>query len=125
MQQFTLTGPDGIARRATVGLPGRYNVTNAALAVALCARWVPTSTHDPRYRRCRGARPVERVERGQDFLAVVDYAHKPAALEAVIGTLRAATEDESPSSSVPAATATGRSGRSWARSRRGPPIWWS
>ncbi|MFZ2526507.1 MAG: cyanophycin synthetase, partial [Rhodococcus sp. (in: high G+C Gram-positive bacteria)] len=31
---------------------------------------------------------VELVDRGQDFLAVVDYAHKPAALEAVIATLR-------------------------------------
>src|SRR5699024_9736884 len=32
---------------------------------------------------------LERVDRGQQFLAVVDYAHKPAALEAVITTLRA------------------------------------
>jgi UDP-N-acetylmuramoyl-L-alanyl-D-glutamate--2,6-diaminopimelate ligase len=28
------------------------------------------------------------VDRGQDFLAVVDYAHKPAAIESVIATLR-------------------------------------
>ncbi len=48
---------------------------------------------------------VERVERGQDFLAVVDYAHKPAALEAVIATLRGQTKGGSPSSSVPAVTA--------------------
>ncbi|MFP3468233.1 glutamate ligase domain-containing protein, partial [Leifsonia sp. SIMBA_070] len=32
------------------------------------------------------------VVRGQSFLAVVDYAHKPAALEAVIGTLRGQSE---------------------------------
>jgi UDP-N-acetylmuramoyl-L-alanyl-D-glutamate--2,6-diaminopimelate ligase len=70
-------------------LPGAYNVANAVLAVATCA--------------AAGAEPavaaaalagvdvpgrVERVERGQDFLAVVDYAHKPAALGAVIDTLR-------------------------------------
>ncbi|APE09562.1 UDP-N-acetylmuramoyl-L-alanyl-D-glutamate--2,6-diaminopimelate ligase [Rhodococcus pyridinivorans] len=93
VQQFTLTGPDGIARRATVGLPGRYNVTNAALAVALCAE--VGADIDAAIRGIADvAVPgrVERVERGQDFLAVVDYAHKPAALEAVIGTLRAATE---------------------------------
>ena len=93
VQQFTLTGPDGIARRATVGLPGRYNVTNAALAVALRAE--VGADIDAAIRGIADvAVPgrVERVERGQDFLAVVDYAHKPAALEAVIGTLRAATE---------------------------------
>ena len=28
------------------------------------------------------------IERGQDFLAVVDYAHKPGALRAVLETLR-------------------------------------
>ncbi|NED60179.1 UDP-N-acetylmuramoyl-L-alanyl-D-glutamate--2,6-diaminopimelate ligase, partial [Streptomyces sp. SID10244] len=31
---------------------------------------------------------LERIDRGQQFLVVVDYAHKPAALEAVIATLR-------------------------------------
>ena len=30
---------------------------------------------------------LERVEAGQDFLVVVDYAHKPGALEAVLTTL--------------------------------------
>lgn len=32
---------------------------------------------------------MQRVERGQEFLAVVDYAHKPAAIESVVATLRA------------------------------------
>ncbi len=31
---------------------------------------------------------LEAVEQGQDFLAVVDYAHKPGALQAVLETLR-------------------------------------
>ncbi|WP_272913906.1 glutamate ligase domain-containing protein, partial [Rhodococcus sp. BS-15] len=31
---------------------------------------------------------VQRIDRGQNFLAVVDYAHKPAAVEAVLATLR-------------------------------------
>lgn len=34
---------------------------------------------------------VQRISRGQKFLAVVDYAHKPAAVEAVIETLREQT----------------------------------
>jgi UDP-N-acetylmuramoyl-L-alanyl-D-glutamate--2,6-diaminopimelate ligase len=32
---------------------------------------------------------LQPVDRGQDFLAVVDYAHKPGALRAVLETLRA------------------------------------
>ena len=93
IQEFTLAGPDGIARRATVGLPGRYNVTNAALAVAICAAVgadVDAAIRGIAHVAVPGR--VERVDRGQDFLAVVDYAHKPAALEAVISTLRGATD---------------------------------
>lgn len=88
-QEFTLAGPDGAKHRVSVALPGRYNVTNAALAVAICdavdadldaaVRGIATVAVPGR---------VERVERGQDFLAIVDYAHKPAALSAVVETLR-------------------------------------
>ncbi|MEV4632932.1 UDP-N-acetylmuramoyl-L-alanyl-D-glutamate--2,6-diaminopimelate ligase [Rhodococcus coprophilus] len=88
-QEFTLAGPDDAPRRVSVALPGRYNVTNAALAVAICdavdadldaaIRGIATVAVPGR---------VERVERGQDFLAIVDYAHKPAALSAVVETLR-------------------------------------
>ena len=35
---------------------------------------------------------LEKVDRGQDFLAVVDYAHKPAAVEAVLATLSGQTD---------------------------------
>ena len=31
---------------------------------------------------------LESIDRGQDFLALVDYAHKPGALRAVLETLR-------------------------------------
>ena len=31
---------------------------------------------------------MQRVDEGQDFLAVVDYAHKPAAIAAVLGAVR-------------------------------------
>ncbi|OQQ23820.1 UDP-N-acetylmuramoyl-L-alanyl-D-glutamate--2,6-diaminopimelate ligase [Prescottella equi] len=92
-QVFTLTGPDGTPRTATLRLPGHYNVANAALAAAICcsagadvdAALAGIANVDVPGR-------VERVERGQDFLAVVDYAHKPAALEAVIATLRGQTK---------------------------------
>ncbi|MFH5210823.1 UDP-N-acetylmuramoyl-L-alanyl-D-glutamate--2,6-diaminopimelate ligase [Antrihabitans spumae] len=93
-QHFEIVAPavDGVSATilTELRLPGRYNIANALLAVATCA--------------AAGANPelvaqalstvdvpgrVERVDRGQEFLAVVDYAHKPAALEVVISTLRA------------------------------------
>lgn len=88
-QVFPLTGPDGGVREVALRLPGRYNVANAALAVAVCAAAgadidaVLSGIADVDV-----PGRVQRVDRGQAFLAVVDYAHKPAALEAVIATLR-------------------------------------
>ncbi len=90
-QHVTLTGPAGEVE-LTLGLPGRYNVANAALAVAIAERLGVEPVV-----AARGVAGVavpgrvERVDRGQPFLAVVDYAHKPGAIEAVLGTLRAAS----------------------------------
>ncbi len=42
----------------------------------------------PGLRTARVPGRLESVDRGQDFLAVVDYAHKPGALAAVLQTLR-------------------------------------
>ncbi|WP_067675103.1 UDP-N-acetylmuramoyl-L-alanyl-D-glutamate--2,6-diaminopimelate ligase [Nocardia miyunensis] len=70
-------------------LPGRYNIANGLLAIAVCA----AAGVDPRV-AARALAEVDvpgrmqRVDCGQDFLAVVDYAHKPAAVESVIATLR-------------------------------------
>jgi len=92
-QMFTLTGPDGTPRTATLRLPGHYNVANAALAAAICcAAGADVGAALAGIAAVDVPGRVERVERGQDFLAVVDYAHKPAALEAVIATLRGQTK---------------------------------
>ena len=88
-QTFSLTTPDGTSLEVLLQLPGRYNVANASVAVALSA----SLGVDPLV-AVKGIAEVDvpgrvqRIDRGQDFLAVVDYAHKPAALEAVIATLR-------------------------------------
>ncbi|TSE01293.1 UDP-N-acetylmuramoyl-L-alanyl-D-glutamate--2,6-diaminopimelate ligase [Skermania sp. ID1734] len=92
-QSFDAIGPDGAVLPVTLGLPGRYNVANALLAVAVCAE----AGIDPAIAAAAVAGVavpgrVERVDRGQPFLAVVDYAHKPAALEAVLDTLRGHTD---------------------------------
>ncbi|WP_081880567.1 UDP-N-acetylmuramoyl-L-alanyl-D-glutamate--2,6-diaminopimelate ligase [Prescottella defluvii] len=92
-QEFMLTGPDGAARAVSLRLPGQYNVANAVLAVAVCA--AAGADVDAAIEGIGGVDVpgrVQRVERGQDFLAVVDYAHKPAAVEAVIATLRGQTD---------------------------------
>jgi len=87
-QEFTATGPAGeFAMR--LRLPGRYNVANGLLALAVCAAaGVDPAVAAPALGEVDVPGRMQRVEAGQDFLAVVDYAHKPAALESVIATLR-------------------------------------
>jgi UDP-N-acetylmuramoyl-L-alanyl-D-glutamate--2,6-diaminopimelate ligase len=88
-QEFTLTDPDGGQHTAAVALPGAYNVANAALAVALAAEvGVQVETASAGMAAVQVPGRMQLIDAGQDFLAVVDYAHKPAALAAVIATLR-------------------------------------
>ncbi|QIS10940.1 UDP-N-acetylmuramoyl-L-alanyl-D-glutamate--2,6-diaminopimelate ligase [Nocardia arthritidis] len=87
-QEFTAAGPNG-AVPVRLRLPGRYNVANGLLAVAVCAAaGVDPATAASALAHVDVPGRMQRVERGQDFLAIVDYAHKPAALESVIATLR-------------------------------------
>ncbi|BDD82106.1 UDP-N-acetylmuramoyl-L-alanyl-D-glutamate--2,6-diaminopimelate ligase [Tsukamurella pulmonis] len=91
-QRFTLSGPDGQTFSAVVGLPGAYNVANAALALVIAHEaGVPLADAARGIGAVAVPGRVQRIDRGQDFLAVVDYAHKPAALDAVIATLRGQT----------------------------------
>ncbi|HVV10388.1 UDP-N-acetylmuramoyl-L-alanyl-D-glutamate--2,6-diaminopimelate ligase [Amycolatopsis sp.] len=89
-QSFTLHGPDGKTARATLPLPGTFNVVNALLAAAIL-----DTTGVPLDDIVRGLASVEvpgRMERvylGQEFTAVVDYAHKPAAVAEALDALRA------------------------------------
>ncbi|CAM3024523.1 UDP-N-acetylmuramoyl-L-alanyl-D-glutamate--2,6-diaminopimelate ligase [Skermania piniformis] len=87
-QSFEVVGPASAAH-AGVRLPGRYNVTNALLALAICAAvGVPPTVAARGIENVDVPGRVQKIDRGQDFLAVVDYAHKPDALEKVLGTLR-------------------------------------
>jgi len=89
-QTFRVVGPSGFDQRLAVPLPGAFNVTNALLALAvghaagadpvLLARGIGTAEVPGR---------MQRVDRGQDFLALVDYAHKPAAVAALLDAVRA------------------------------------
>ncbi|MEU7768479.1 UDP-N-acetylmuramoyl-L-alanyl-D-glutamate--2,6-diaminopimelate ligase [Nocardia sp. NPDC049190] len=87
-QDFTASGPQRDVP-VRLRLPGHYNVANGLLAIAVCAAaGVEPAVAAPALATVDVPGRMQRVERGQEFLAIVDYAHKPAALESVIATLR-------------------------------------
>ncbi len=88
-QEFLALDPAGVHHGLRIGLPGRYNVANCLLAVALLdAVGVSPEQAAPGLRAATVPGRLEPVDRGQPFLALVDYAHKPGALKAVLQTLR-------------------------------------
>jgi UDP-N-acetylmuramoyl-L-alanyl-D-glutamate--2,6-diaminopimelate ligase len=92
-QQFVAVGPDGGRHEVAVRLPGRYNVANSLLALALLdAVGVTPEQAAPGLRDAQVPGRLESVDRGQAFIALVDYAHKPGALQAVLENLRQQTD---------------------------------
>jgi UDP-N-acetylmuramoyl-L-alanyl-D-glutamate--2,6-diaminopimelate ligase len=90
--QFTAVGPGGLQVPAGVGLAGRFNVANAlaALAAAVHHGVAPQRAADA-IRGCPGVPGrMEPVSAGQDFVAIVDYAHTPDAVARAIGATREA-----------------------------------
>jgi UDP-N-acetylmuramoyl-L-alanyl-D-glutamate--2,6-diaminopimelate ligase len=89
---FTLRGPDGATWPARVRLPGRFNVANAVLAVALLdAVGVPVEAALAGIAETVVPGRMEPVDAGQPFVAVVDYAHTPDAVATALSALREAT----------------------------------
>jgi UDP-N-acetylmuramoyl-L-alanyl-D-glutamate--2,6-diaminopimelate ligase len=89
-QEFTVVDPVGVHHRLRIGLPGGFNVANCLLAAALMdAVGVSPEQASPGLRAATVPGRLEAIDRGQEFLALVDYAHKPGALQAVLETLRA------------------------------------
>jgi UDP-N-acetylmuramoyl-L-alanyl-D-glutamate--2,6-diaminopimelate ligase len=90
---FTVVSRRGARVEAGVPLTGAFNVDNALCAVALAAEAgfdpVPMAAAMARSAGVPGR--LERVDLGQGFLAVVDYAHKPDALVAALEALRPLT----------------------------------
>jgi UDP-N-acetylmuramoyl-L-alanyl-D-glutamate--2,6-diaminopimelate ligase len=92
VQKFLAVDPAGVQHCLRIGLPGGYNVANSLLAVALLdAVGVSPEQAAPGLREATVPGRLEAVDRGQPFLALVDYAHKPGALRAVLQTLRQQT----------------------------------
>lgn len=89
-QEFTVVDPAGVHHLVGIRLPGAYNIGNCLVALALLdAVGVAPEQAAPGLIRATVPGRLEPVEAGQDFLALVDYAHKPGALRAVLETLRA------------------------------------
>jgi UDP-N-acetylmuramoyl-L-alanyl-D-glutamate--2,6-diaminopimelate ligase len=86
-------GPEGPAIALSVPLPGVFNVSNALAVMASLsqvgydpaelAAGIAASTGVPGR--------MERVEGGQPYTAIIDYAHKPDAVTAVLTALRPVT----------------------------------
>ena len=84
---------DGADFTFRLPLPGEFNIANACLALGMAA----AVGEDPAeflagVEKVAVPGRMERIDRGQDFVAVVDYAHKPAAIAAVLDTLRGQLE---------------------------------
>ncbi|MDT9594504.1 UDP-N-acetylmuramoyl-L-alanyl-D-glutamate--2,6-diaminopimelate ligase [Nocardioides zeae] len=91
--RFTVHGPGGAVETTTVPLPGDFNVANAlaALAALVEAGQDLAAVADGLARSGGVPGRLERVDVGQDFTLVVDYAHKPDAVAAALSTLRPLT----------------------------------
>lgn len=91
--ELEVLGPKGIAVDLSVPLPGVFNVSNALAVMAA----LTTAGHDPvELAAGIAASPgvpgrMERVDAGQRYTAIVDYAHKPDAVAAVLTALRPVT----------------------------------
>ncbi len=89
---FRLVGP-GADLPVSVRLPGAFNVSNAVAALAcLGAAGVSLEAAAAGIAELAGVPGrMERVDAGQPFLALVDYAHTPDAVERLLAAVRAVT----------------------------------
>ena len=90
---FTVIAPDGVSVPAAVQLPGSFNVGNAVLAIAmLVTAGIPLDVAAAGVASVSGVPGrMERIDEGQDFLALVDYAHTPDAVETLLSAVRTMT----------------------------------
>lgn len=89
-QQFTAVGPDGLRVPLDLRLPGTFNIANGLLATAiLVADGIDPEAISRGLATVRVPGRMEVVDAGQDFTAVVDYSHKPAAVALALDAVHA------------------------------------
>ncbi len=88
-QSFTAVGPDGLRLPVTLPMPGVFNVANALVAVA-CLDAVKVRPESIIAGLASVSVPgrMEPVSAGQDFVALVDYSHKPEAVALALDAAR-------------------------------------
>ena len=87
---FRLVGPGDVIVEGGTALAGAFNVDNAVLAVVVLAQTgVDVAAAAAGVAGCDGIPGrMERVAEGQEFLAVVDYAHSPDSLRRLLASAR-------------------------------------
>jgi UDP-N-acetylmuramoyl-L-alanyl-D-glutamate--2,6-diaminopimelate ligase len=91
---FRVVGPGGVEADGSVRLTGPFNVANALAAIVALVEagiGLPAAVRGVASLEGVPGR-LERVDEGQEFVALVDYSHKPGAVEAVLDALRPVTE---------------------------------
>lgn len=93
--RFRVTTPWG-ATDARLRLTGDFNVWNALAALTVaCAEGVPLDACVAALERAPGVRGrMERIEAGQPFTVLVDYAHTPGAFEKLMRIVRPLTDGQ-------------------------------
>jgi UDP-N-acetylmuramoyl-L-alanyl-D-glutamate--2,6-diaminopimelate ligase len=92
-QSFVVHGPDRLEIPVRLPMAGSFNVANALVAAAcLAAVGVPADAIATGLSTVEVPGRMERVALGQDFTAVVDYSHKPAAVALALDAMRVRTD---------------------------------
>ena len=92
---FTICTPCGTIP-VTTALAGTYNISNVLAAAGVgVALGLPLASISAGIAAMRGVPGrMERIDEGQEFLAIVDFAHTPNALKQALETVRTMTGEE-------------------------------
>lgn len=88
--QFLASFPSGVQQPVSFGMPGRFNVLNAlaAMAVGFIYGLKPDTMAEALSRYPGVPGRFERIDEGQPFSIIVDYAHTPDGLANALMTAR-------------------------------------
>ncbi|MEO6958315.1 MAG: UDP-N-acetylmuramoyl-L-alanyl-D-glutamate--2,6-diaminopimelate ligase [Antricoccus sp.] len=90
---FEAVAPYGDRLEVELQLAGSFNIANALMAMAMLeVVGIPAQIAAVGFSVVAVPGRMQLIDQGQDFLAVVDYAHKPAAVQAALGALRSQTQ---------------------------------
>ena len=89
-QRMSVTCDDGVFD-VIVGIPGRFNAANGLAAwTSLHTLGLPDGVLSTAMRDVRVPGRMELVDEGQEFVALVDYAHSPDSVERVLASVQPA-----------------------------------